>query len=105
MKFHLKLENTPMHYAAMKNLPTCVQVSNLFFFAYFYLKKKYFNKFKKFILFSKSLVSHGAYLFVENQDRSTPCDLAERFGHKDIALYLESKMIFSVSWIEIFFLE
>ena len=51
----------------------------------------------KFNLFSKSLVSHGAYLFVENQDRSTPCDLAERFGNKDIALYLESKMIFSVS--------
>ena len=41
-------------------------------------------------------MSHGAYLFVENLERSTPCDLAERYGHKDIALYLESKMIFSV---------
>ena len=37
-----------------------------------------------------------AYLFVENSDHSTPCDLAERNGQKDIALYLESKMIFSV---------
>jgi ankyrin repeat/IBR domain-containing protein 1 len=62
-------DNTPLHYAAMKNLPTCVQ----------------------------TLVAHGAYLFVENMEHSTPCDLAERNDHKDIALYLESKMIFSVS--------
>jgi ankyrin repeat protein len=62
-------DNTPLHYAAMKNLPTCVQ----------------------------TLVAHGAYLFVENMEHSTPCDLAERNGHKDIALFLESKMIFSVS--------
>lgn len=61
-------ENTPLHYAAMRNLPTCVQ----------------------------TLVAHGAYLFCENADHSTPCDLAERNGQKDIALYLESKMIFSV---------
>jgi ankyrin repeat/IBR domain-containing protein 1 len=61
-------DNTPLHYAAMRNLPTCVQ----------------------------TLVAHGAYLFVENLEHSTPCDLAERAGHKDIALYLESKMIFSV---------
>ena len=66
-------ENTPLHYAAMKNLPICVQ----------------------------TLVAHGAYLFVENLEHSTPCDLAEKFGHKDIALYLESKMIFSVSRIYI----
>jgi hypothetical protein len=54
----------------MKNLSTCVQ----------------------------TLVANGAYLFVENFEHSTPCDLAERNGHKDIALYLESKMIFSVNF-------
>lgn len=60
-------DNTPLHYAAMKNLPNCVQ----------------------------TLVAHGAYLFIENFEHYTPCDLAERQGNKDIALYLESKMIFS----------
>ncbi len=62
-----EFENTPLHYAAMKNLPTCVQ----------------------------TLIDHGAYLFVENRDRFTPCDLAEKNGHKEIALFLESKMLFS----------
>lgn len=57
----------------MRNLPTCVQ----------------------------TLVAHGAYLFVENAQHSTPCDLAEKYSQKDIALYLESKMIFSV---KIFFI-
>ncbi len=49
----------------------------------------------------KSLVVHGAYLFVENTERLTPCDLAENHGRKDITLYLESKMIFSVSYCSI----
>ncbi|RNA20713.1 ankyrin repeat and IBR domain-containing 1-like [Brachionus plicatilis] len=62
-----EFENTPLHYAAMKNLSTCVQ----------------------------TLVANGAYLFVENASKWTPCDLAEKNGYKDIALYLESKMIFS----------
>ena len=60
-------DNTPLHYAAMRNLTSCVQ----------------------------SLVAHGAFLFVENIELCTPCDLAEKHGQKDIALYLESKMIFS----------
>lgn len=70
-----EFENTPLHFAAMKNLSSCVQ----------------------------SLVANGAYLFVENSSKSTPCDLAEKNGNKDIALYLESKMIFSVGTIFILF--
>lgn len=70
-----QLENTPLHYAAMKNLYSCVQ----------------------------TLVANGAYLFVENATKLTPCDLAEKYGNKDIALYLESKMIFSVSKFYFFF--
>ena len=34
-------------------------------------------------------------MFVENEDQLTPCDAAERGGHARIALYLESKMVFS----------
>ena len=43
------------------------------------------------------LVSFGAQLFVENSSKETPCDCAEKAGHAQIALYLESKMVFSVS--------
>jgi hypothetical protein len=43
------------------------------------------------------LVQHGAPLFLENKENQTPCDSAEKGGHADIALYLESKMVFSVS--------
>jgi ankyrin repeat protein len=57
-------ENTPLHYAAMRNLTSCVQ----------------------------SLVAHGAFLFVENIGRCTPCDLAEKHGSQDISLFLEAKM-------------
>jgi len=42
-------------------------------------------------------VSFGAPLFVENSAKETPCDCAEKAGHAQIALYLESKMVFSVS--------
>ncbi|KAJ8319887.1 hypothetical protein KUTeg_001474 [Tegillarca granosa] len=41
------------------------------------------------------LVQQGAPLFSENKDEQTPCDLAEKGGHSEIALYLESKMVFS----------
>lgn len=40
---------------------------------------------------------NGAPLFVENLQKETPCDCAEKTGHGEIALYLESKMVFSVS--------
>ncbi len=35
-------------------------------------------------------------MFVENAQKQTPCDSAEKSGHNHIALYLESKMVFSV---------
>lgn len=44
--------------------------------------------------FSQFLVSQNADLFAENDDKHTACDLAEKSGNKDIALYLESKMVF-----------
>ncbi len=34
-------------------------------------------------------------MFVENMDKDTPCDCAERHQHVDIAQLLESKMVFS----------
>jgi len=43
------------------------------------------------------LVTHGAPLFLENKEDHTPCDMAEQNGHSEIAVYLESKMVFSVS--------
>jgi len=43
-------------------------------------------------------VSFGAPLFAENSAKETPCDNAEKAGHAQIALYLESKMVFSVSF-------
>jgi hypothetical protein len=42
------------------------------------------------------LVAYGSPLFVENAGKDTPCDCAEKCGHSEIALYLESKMVFSV---------
>ena len=48
-------------------------------------------------LCSQLLVQHGAPLFTENEDNLTPCDCADKNGNSDIALYLESKMVFSVS--------
>ena len=43
------------------------------------------------------LVTRGAPLFKENGQKQTPCDCAEKNSHGNIALYLESKMVFSVS--------
>ncbi len=60
-------ENTPLHYAVKNNLVSCVQ----------------------------SLVAHGAFLFIENIERFTPSDLAEKYGNRDILIYLDSKIIFS----------
>ncbi|OWF51295.1 ankyrin repeat and IBR domain-containing protein 1-like [Mizuhopecten yessoensis] len=59
--------NTALHYAAASGLKRCVEM----------------------------LVAHGAPLFTENIDQLTPCDSAERNSHTDIAVYLESKMVFS----------
>ena len=40
------------------------------------------------------LVSHGAPLFLENTERLTPCDVGMKANFHDIALFLESRMVF-----------
>ena len=40
------------------------------------------------------LVSHSAPLFIENNERQTPCDVATKANFHDIALLLESRMVF-----------
>lgn len=40
------------------------------------------------------LLSHGSPLFIENHDKFTPCDMAMRNDHHDIAQLLESRMVF-----------
>lgn len=41
------------------------------------------------------LVKHGGDLFAENENKDTPCDCAEKQHHKELALNLESRMVFS----------
>ena len=65
----LQNDNTPLHYAASSGLKACVEM----------------------------LVAHHCPLYTENKENHTPCDSAESSGFNDIALYLESKMVFSVS--------
>ncbi|XP_074128353.1 ankyrin repeat and IBR domain-containing protein 1 isoform X2 [Sminthopsis crassicaudata] len=60
-------KNTPLHYAAASGMKTCVEL----------------------------LVKHGGNLFAENENKDTPCDCAEKQHHKDLALTLESQMVFS----------
>ncbi|XP_041932199.1 ankyrin repeat and IBR domain-containing protein 1 isoform X1 [Alosa sapidissima] len=60
-------KSTCLHYAAAGGMKTCVEL----------------------------LVKSGADLFVENEERETPCDCAERQHHKELALSLESQMVFS----------
>ncbi|XP_030830538.1 ankyrin repeat and IBR domain-containing protein 1 [Strongylocentrotus purpuratus] len=43
----------------------------------------------------ETLLENGASLFVENGDKETPCDCAEKNRYYDIAQLLESKMVFS----------
>ncbi|MEQ2210026.1 Ankyrin repeat and IBR domain-containing protein 1 [Xenoophorus captivus] len=45
----------------------------------------------------RTSVERGADLFVENENRETPCDCAEKQHHKDLALSLESQMVFSLA--------
>ncbi|KAI4467592.1 rbr family ring finger and ibr domain-containing [Holotrichia oblita] len=61
--------NTALHWAASTGLKRCVEL----------------------------LLTHGAPLFIENNDKLTPCDLAMRAAHHDIARLLESRMVF-VKW-------
>ncbi|XP_055512119.1 ankyrin repeat and IBR domain-containing protein 1-like isoform X5 [Leucoraja erinacea] len=60
-------KSTPLHYAAASGMKTCVEL----------------------------LVKYDADLFAENENRDTPCDSAEKQHHKDLALNLESRMVFS----------
>ncbi|XP_028841127.1 ankyrin repeat and IBR domain-containing protein 1 [Denticeps clupeoides] len=60
-------KNTPLHYAAASGMKTCVEL----------------------------LLKRDANLFSENENKETPCDCAERQHHKDLALGLESQMVFS----------
>lgn len=62
----LQKGNTALHYASASGLQKCVEL----------------------------LVAQGAGLFLENRDRLTPCDLAVRLAHHDVATYLESRMVF-----------
>lgn len=39
-------------------------------------------------------MAQGAGLFIENRDRLTPCDLAVKSTHHDVATFLESRMVF-----------
>lgn len=52
-----------------------------------------------FRLFSRAqmLVQREADLFAENENRETPCDCAEKQHHKELALRLESQMVFSLA--------
>ncbi|XP_049788774.1 ankyrin repeat and IBR domain-containing protein 1-like isoform X1 [Schistocerca nitens] len=61
--------NTALHCAASSGLERCVEL----------------------------LLAHGAPLFQENHDKLTPCDLAMRASHHDIARLLESRMVFADS--------
>lgn len=45
---------------------------------------------------SQFLVQRDADLFAENENRETPCDCAEKQHHKELALCLESQMVFSL---------
>uniref|UniRef100_A0A8C4YZ13 RBR-type E3 ubiquitin transferase n=1 Tax=Gadus morhua TaxID=8049 RepID=A0A8C4YZ13_GADMO len=60
-------KNTCLHYAAASGLKTCVEY----------------------------LVQREADLFAENERRETPCDCAEQHRHTELALSLESQMVFS----------
>ncbi|KAM7382599.1 hypothetical protein PAMP_002324 [Pampus punctatissimus] len=62
-------KNTCLHYAAASGMKICVRF----------------------------LVQKEADLFVENENRETPCDCAERQHHKELALCLESQMVFSLA--------
>lgn len=43
------------------------------------------------------LVQREADLFAENENRETPCDCAEKQHHEELALCLESQMVFSLA--------
>ncbi|KPP63376.1 ankyrin repeat and IBR domain-containing protein 1-like [Scleropages formosus] len=60
-------KNTCLHYAAASGMVTCVEL----------------------------LLRSDVDLFAENESKETACDCAERWQHRDLALRLESHMVFS----------
>ncbi|XP_058503437.1 ankyrin repeat and IBR domain-containing protein 1-like [Solea solea] len=62
-------KNTCLHYAAASGMKSCVEL----------------------------LVQREADLFAENENRETPCDCAEKQHRKELALCLESQMVFSTA--------
>ncbi|KAK2844282.1 hypothetical protein Q5P01_010941 [Channa striata] len=62
-------KNTCLHYAAASGMKTCVEL----------------------------LVHREGDLFAENENRETPCDCAEKQHYKELALCLESQMVFSLA--------
>ncbi|XP_019730761.1 ankyrin repeat and IBR domain-containing protein 1 [Hippocampus comes] len=61
--------STCLHYAAASGMKSCVEL----------------------------LIRSKADLFIEDDDKLTPCDYAERHHHTELALSLESQMVFSSS--------
>nr|XP_061787267.1 ankyrin repeat and IBR domain-containing protein 1-like isoform X2 [Nerophis lumbriciformis] len=61
--------STCLHYAAASGMKSCVEL----------------------------LIQSDADLFIEDDDKLTPCDHAERHRHTELALSLESQMVFSAS--------
>ncbi|KAL4616916.1 ankyrin repeat and IBR domain-containing protein 1-like isoform X2 [Arapaima gigas] len=60
-------KNTCLHYAAASGMVTCVEL----------------------------LLRNNVDLFAENESKETACDCAEQWQHRDLALRLESHMVFS----------
>lgn len=50
---------------------------------------------KDLVFVAQLLVKSEADLFAENEEHQTPCDCAEKQHHKELALSLESQMVFS----------
>ncbi|XP_077599849.1 ankyrin repeat and IBR domain-containing protein 1-like isoform X2 [Stigmatopora nigra] len=61
--------STCLHYAAAAGMKSCVEL----------------------------LIRSNADLFIEDDDKLTPCDHAERHHHTELALSLESQMVFSTA--------
>ncbi|KAB0392579.1 hypothetical protein E2I00_007334 [Balaenoptera physalus] len=100
-------KNTPLHYAAASGMKTCVEVPIAamryrFLWPLTPLPSDSFgdsfritNQGKKSQVLKTVNIKHGGDLFAENENKDTPCDCAEKQHHKDLALNLESQMVFS----------
>ncbi|TKC46202.1 hypothetical protein EI555_006901, partial [Monodon monoceros] len=94
--------NTPLHYAARHGMNRIlgqaqVQKVLLMFWRRGEAKEIIQGEEERWtvIIEFELLVKHGGDLFAENENKDTPCDCAEKQHHKDLALNLESQMVFS----------